>query len=225
MCGRFALYDIPRVRRSLRIILGEDFEPLPTSPRYNVCPGTWITAAWHSGEGAPLALGQLWWGYRPHWATGKAPEPINAKSEGVATSRYFRSAFARHRCLVPADGWYEWLALLDGKQPHYITRADREPLWLAGIWTERPDGNPGCAILTEPARGAAAEIHDRMPLALDDDSLAPWLDPHMTDREALRGAVHHLDDELLTHWPVSRRVNRPANDDASLIEPADDEMG
>ncbi|TFH84644.1 SOS response-associated peptidase, partial [Billgrantia azerbaijanica] len=81
-----------------------------------------------------------------------APEPINAKSEGVATSRYFRAAFARHRCLVPADGWYEWLQVDGRKQPHYLARRDHEPLWLAGIWTERPDGAPGCAILTEPAR-------------------------------------------------------------------------
>ncbi len=222
MCGRFALYDIPRVGQALQQILGEDLEPPSAPPRYNVCPGTWITAAWHPGEDVPLEFGQLWWGFRPHWATGKAPEPINAKSEGVASSRYFRSAFARHRCLIPADGWLEWLALADGKQPHFITRTDRQPLWLAGIWAERPDGNAGCAILTEPARGAAAEIHDRMPLALDDASLEPWLDSHLTDREALRHTVHHLDDSLLTHWPVSRRVNRPANDDPALIEPSRD---
>ncbi|KGE78281.1 hypothetical protein FP66_04615 [Halomonas salina] len=219
MCGRFALYDIPRVRRSLRLILGEGFEPLAVPPRYNVCPGYWVTAAWHPEEDAPLALGQLWWGFRPQWATGKAPEPINAKCEGVATSRYFRSSFARHRCLIPADGWYEWLTLPDGKQPHFLCRNDREPLWLAGLWTHRADGNPGCAILTEPARGAAAEIHDRMPLALDDASLEPWLDPQLTNREVLRHTVHHLDDSLLTHWPVSRRVNHPGNDDPSVIEP------
>ncbi|MGM0703895.1 MAG: SOS response-associated peptidase [Pseudomonadota bacterium] len=219
MCGRFSLYsDFPRLAQSLRLPL--DQTGLDLEPRYNVAPGTWIAAVRHPDEESPLVMDRVWWGYHPHWATGQAPEPINAKSEGVATSRYFRGAFARHRCLVPADGWYEWLPVDGRKQPHYLTRRDREPLWLAGIWAERPDGSPGCAILTEPARGAAAEIHERMPLAVDDDSHEPWLDPHLTERETLRNVVHHLDAELLTHWPVSTRVNRPISDDASLVEPA-----
>ncbi|QFU01605.1 Putative SOS response-associated peptidase YedK [Halomonas sp. THAF5a] len=164
-------------------------------------------------------LDEVWWGYRPHWANEGAPEPINAKSERVAVSNYFRGAFAHHRCLVPADGWYEWHWHPGGKQPYFITRADREPIWLAAIWAERPDGAPGCAILTEPARGVAKEIHPRMPLALDNESLEPWLDPHLIDRETIRQVVHHLPADMLTHWPVSTRVNTPTHDDADLIEP------
>lgn len=108
---------------------------------------------------------------------------------------------------------------VDGKkQPHFLCREDREPIWLAGIWAERADGKPGCAILTEPARGVAKEIHPRMPLALGAESLEHWLDPDLTDRETIRKVVHHLDAEVITHWPVSTRVNRPTNDEASLIE-------
>ncbi len=111
---------------------------------------------------------------------------------------------------------------MDGKkEPHFLCREDREPLWLAGIWAERVDGTPGCAIFTEPARGTAKEIHSRMPLALDAESLEPWLDPHLTDRETIRNVVHQLEAELITHWSVSTRVNRPGNDeDAELINPA-----
>ncbi len=216
MCGRFALYSPPpKLSESLRLPLVER----ELTPRYNVAPGTFITAVRRADDDAPLVMDDLWWGYRPHWAQGTAPQPINAKVESVPTSRYFRAAFAHHRCLVPADGWFEWLPVNGRKQPHYLTRADGEPLWLAGIWAERADGKAGCAILTEPARGVAKEIHDRMPLALDAQSLEPWLDPHLTDRETLRQVVHHLEAGLMTHWPVSTRVNRPTQDDASLVEP------
>ncbi len=78
---------------------------------------------------------------------------------------------------------------------------------------------PGCEILTEPARGVAKEIHSRMPLALEAESLEPWLDPHLTDSKTIRQLVHHLPADTLTQWPVSTRVNRPGNDDVSLIEP------
>ncbi|MDR9440185.1 MAG: SOS response-associated peptidase [Halomonas sp.] len=218
MCGRFALYSsCPRLSASLRLPL---VEARGLSPRYNVSPGTWITVVRHPGDEAPLVMDEVWWSYRPHWAKETAPEPINATVEKVATSNYFRGAFAHHRCLVPADGWYEWLPIDGRKQPHFLCREDREPIWLAGIWSERPDGRPGCAILTEPARGVASEIHPRMPLALDEECLAPWLDPQLTERETLRQVVHHLPADRLTHWPVSTRVNRPGNEGAELLEPA-----
>ncbi|TFH84652.1 SOS response-associated peptidase, partial [Billgrantia azerbaijanica] len=96
MCGRYDLHSDPaRLSQALRLPLAQP--ELDLEPRYNVAPGTWIAAVRHPDADAPLVLDRVWWGFRPHWATGKAPEPINAKSEGVATSRYFRAAFARHR--------------------------------------------------------------------------------------------------------------------------------
>ncbi|MBS9405661.1 SOS response-associated peptidase [Halomonas sp. TRM85114] len=222
MCGRFALYSpYPKLSESLRLPL----EAGKVTPRYNVAPGTFVTAVRRADDEAPLVMDKLWWGYRPHWAKGKgkgeAPQSINATVEKVATSNYFKGAFRQHRCLIPADGWYEWLPVDGKKQPHFLTRTDGEPIWLAGIWAQRADGTPGCAIITEPARGTAKEIHSRMPLLLDADSLAPWLDPDLTERETIRNVVHHLDAELITHWAVSTRVNPPGNDsNAALINPA-----
>lgn len=219
MCGRFALFsDVARLAERL----GAELAVSDAKARYNVAPGTRILAVRRfSGEKAPI-MEWLWWGYKPHWAGEKAPTPINATVEKVATSRYYRGAFAHHRCLIPSDGWYEWLKTADGsKQPYFLCREDRQPIWLAGIWSDRADGVPGCAILTEPARGAAKAIHPRMPLALDDDSLLPWLDPDLTDRETIRHVVRHLDAKLLTGWPVSRRFGSSKHEGPELIEPVE----
>lgn len=219
MCGRFAFHSL-----DLSILAEAAAQPdllVVTEPRYNVPPGTLISAARRIDEDAPVTVDRLWWGYRPAWVGAKAPQPINAKAETVATSRYFAPAFKRHRCLVPADGWYEWLQTDSGKQPHYLTRQDGQTLYLAGIWTERGgDESPGLAIITEPARGFAKDVHDRMPLALDNDSLEPWLDPHFTERDAIRGVTRHIDAGLIRHWPVSTAVNKPGDDsNAELINP------
>lgn len=218
MCGRFALYSAyPKFATKAGVVAVEE-APVP---RFNVPPGTWITAIRQlSNDDAPH-LEALWWGYKPKWAKGKATQPINARVETVATSGYFKSAFQKHRCLIPADGWYEWDKGTTPKQPHFLCRQDRQPIFFAGIYTEREDGTLGCAIITEPARGAAQDIHDRMPLILDDESLAPWLAPDLTDRETLRNLVHHIDATLITHWPVSTKVNKPSGaGDESLIKPA-----
>ncbi|WP_372614373.1 SOS response-associated peptidase, partial [Halomonas sp.] len=127
--------------------------------------------------------------------------------------------FHKHRCLIPADGWFEWVPGEGGKQPVFMAREDRQPLFLGAIWEPLDDDTTCCAIITEPARGIAREIHDRMPLVLDDASLAAWLDPDLVERDAIRGAVRHLEADAFTAWPVSLRVNRVANDDPSLIEP------
>ena len=217
MCGRFALHtEFSGLLAALKLPLAAG----QSSPRYNIAPGTWINAVRWSQDSDQASLDALWWGYRPHWARQGAPQPINATVEKVARSPYFRGAFAHHRCLIPADGWYEWQPLEGRKQPLYFARDDGELLWFAGIWTLRPDDSPGCAILTEPARGVASEIHPRMPLLLDQDSLAPWLDPALTEREHIRRRVHHLPHERLTRWQVSTRVNTPTEDDPTLIEPA-----
>ncbi|KAA0014445.1 SOS response-associated peptidase [Billgrantia pellis] len=218
MCGRYAIYsNPPALSKALRLSL----ELHDRMPRYNVAPGTWITGIRQTVPDHPPEQLELWWGYRPKWAKGKAAQPINARVETVATSGYFKNAFSRHRCLIPADGWFEWISTETGKQPHFLTRTDREPFAFAGIYAEREDGSLGCAILTEPARGAAAEVHDRMPLILDTASVEPWLDPDLTDRETIRNVVRHINADLIEHWPVSRSVNKPAEGQGSeLVNPA-----
>lgn len=217
MCGRFAFYSpIAKLARKVGVTVPE----LEGSPRYNVAPGTWITALHQKSEGTAPLIDEMWWGYRPMWAKGSGNQPINARVETVATNAYFKNAFAKHRCLIPADGWYEWVKNTSPKQPHFICRVDREPLFFAGIFAERDDSSLGCAILTEPARGSAAEVHDRMPLILNDDSLSHWLAPDITNCETIRKMVQHIDANLIEHWTVSLKVNKSAEGQGGeLINP------
>ncbi|MEA3250590.1 MAG: SOS response-associated peptidase [Pseudomonadota bacterium] len=217
MCGRFVLFSAyPKLARKVGV-----FSAAELPPRYNIPPGTWITAIRRTAHDEPPIQADLWWGYKPAWAKGKASQPINARVETVATSGYFKNAFQKRRCIIPADGWFEWLKTTTPKTPHYLTRTDREPIAFAGICTERDDGSLGCVIITEPARGSAQDVHDRMPLILDDDSLEPWLDPDLTERETIRNVVKHIDADLIEHWAVSIAVNKPGNgEDAELINPA-----
>lgn len=223
MCGRFALHT-PRSRIAARYF---DL-PLPVDDghaRYNVTPGTPITSVLGTPE-VPVSVGFSHWGFRPHWAKEDAPKPINIRAEKAATSPYFRSAFAHRRCLIPADGWYEWRRSASGKQPYYITLkepAADEVVFLAGLWEPAGEGaGTCCAILTEPVSPAFAFIHDRQPVALDPECRWPWLDPGLSDRETLRKVARRLDPNRLIAVPVSSRVNRPENDDATLLEPITD---
>lgn len=221
MCGRYAFHSLDV--SSLEKAIGQtDLLTETIQPRYNVSPGTGIPVARRSDNEAPITLDELHWGFRPHWADGSGPQPINARAESVATSRYFRGAFANHRCLVPADGWFEWCTAPDGgKQPYYLSRRDRKVMYLAAIWTSRGEGvAPSVAIITEPARGDARDIHDRMPLALADGSLESWMDADINSREAIRKITRHIDAGVIEYWPVSRAVNRPGDGgNEALINP------
>ncbi|WP_440997065.1 SOS response-associated peptidase [Arhodomonas sp. SL1] len=223
MCGRYDLHEpAARIADAIQArLLLDDWQA-----HYNITPGRVIPVArpGEEGDGADRLLAPAWWGFRPKWAREDAPAPINARAEKVATSAYFRDAFRRHRCLVPANGWYEWQQTPSGKHPYYFTRADGELLMFAGLWTDAEDVDAGgrCAIITESARGEAKAVHPRMPVVLDRDSWEAWLDPGLTERDAIRGAIRHLDADALTASPVSRRVNRPDEDDAGLLEPTDD---
>lgn len=218
MCGRFALFSpVSELTKKVGAAVHEqDF-----SPRYNVAPGTWITTVHQASEDSTPIIDEMWWGYRPRWANSTGQQPINARVETVATNAYFKAAFARHRCLIPANGWYEWIKDSSPKQPHFICRKDREPLFFAGIFAEHGDGSLGCAIITESARGSAAEVHDRMPFILDEDSLEYWLAPDLVDQETIRSMMRHIDAKLIENWPVSTEVNKPAEGQGDeLINPA-----
>lgn len=223
MCGRFALHT-PRSRIATRYF---DLQ-LPIGDvhsRYNVTPGTQITSVLATPE-APVSFAFSHWGFHPPWAKKDAPTPINIRAEKAATSPYFRAAFAHRRCLIPANGWYEWRKGRTGKHPYYITLKEPEPdevVFFAGLWEPAGEGaNTCCAILTEPVSSAFAFIHDRQPVVLDPECRWQWLDPDLSDRETIRKAARRLDPDRLIAHPVSTRVNRPANDDPALLEPIDD---
>lgn len=168
MCGRFALFT---PLEQLATMVGATVPERVAQPRYNIAPGTWISVVKQLSENEPPIIDDMWWGYRPAWAAGTGSQPINSRVETVASNGYFKSAFAKHRCLIPANGWYEWIKDISPKQPHFLARVDKVPLFFAAIFSQRDDGSLSCAIITEPASGSAAEVHDRMPLILDSDHL------------------------------------------------------
>mgnify|MGYP000046421924 FL=1 len=226
MCGRFDRHvGTDAVARAMGIGHEPDEPDAASAGGYNITPGRPILTVHADPAAAMPRLALDHWGFHPHWAGADAPSPINARAETVATSGYFRDAFAHRRCLIPANGWFEWQASDAGKQPWYFTAADASLIAYAGIWTEASadgtDGRGACAIITEPARGVAQSIHPRMPLVLDPTCWAAWLDPDLTARADIRRAVQRLDPEALDAWPVSTRVNRPSEDDPALLEPVE----
>lgn len=220
MCGRYTLTDPdPRLLR-FRFGLTERAE-IEQRPRFNVAPTDPVLAIRLDREGA-REPGVLRWGLIPHFADPGEFDRllINARAETVAEAPAFRDAFRSHRCLIVADGFYEWREEETGKKPVWITRPSREPFAFAGLWAraKRPDGSDlhSCAIVTCRPGEVVAPIHDRMPVILDQSREEAWLDPD-TESTDLLGLLEPTDD--LTVTEVSDAVNDVRQDDASLIEP------
>ena len=221
MCGRFALYTPQEA--VVRLFRLDDAAPL--SPRYNIAPTQPVLAV-RADEPAGREARMLRWGLVPFWAkdTGIGSRMINARGETIAEKPAFRQAFRRRRCLIPADGFYEWQKVPGGKQPWFISARDEVPLAFAGLW-ERWDNRgtedpvESCTIVTTAANATLAPLHDRMPVILGADAWDSWLaadTPSATLLDMLRPAAN----DLLAARPVSRRVNSPANDGPDLVSEA-----
>lgn len=220
MCGRYTLTDPdPRLLR-FRFGLAEEAQ-IDQAPRYNVAPTDPVLAVRLNGDGE-REPGVLRWGLIPHFADPDSYDRllINARGETVAEAPSFRDAFRTHRCLIVADGFYEWRAEETGKKPVWITRPSREPFAFAGIWAEAPraDGSSvhSCAIVTCEPGDVVAPIHDRMPVILDQADESEWLDPEAGE-EGLQSLLVPTDDLLVTE--VSDAVNDVRQDGPALIEP------
>lgn len=219
MCGRFTFYTPPDT-----LILEYFPEGMEVDgyfkPSYNIPPGIGIPMIRMSMNGTPI-MAHSHWGFRPVWAGDKAPSPINARAESAATSKYFREAFAHHRCLIPANGWYEWQQTEHGKTPHYITPIDSQKnpvIFLAGLCTPRQgDETTSCAIITEPATETLKHIHQRQPVVLDPACLRDWLNPEISDHEQVRAVSRRLPADQLKVVTVSDEVNNPRHDSPDLI--------
>jgi putative SOS response-associated peptidase YedK len=170
----------------------------------------------------------LHWGLVPKWAKERAigNRMINARAETLAEKPSFRDAFKKRRCLVLADGWYEWQVAAGGKQPWFIRRKDARPFAFAGLWERWKDPANGaqlesCTIVTTDAAESIRKIHERMPVMLADADSDRWLDTAFSDTEKLSELLVPFDPKALEAWPVSREVNAPRNQGPELIERAD----
>ncbi len=236
MCGRYAASRKPED-------LALEFEAVPAGGQppvpadFNVAPTKDVhVVRWkkeRDAEGALTGAGHrelrpVRWGLVPSWAKDVSigNRMINARVESLTDKPAFRTAARTRRCLVPADGWYEWAKRLDspGKQPYFITPQDGSVLALAGLWEVWGRGDDRlytCTVVTSPATGALHEIHDRMPLVLPRDRWAGWLDPTREDVEELAGPTPPELVETLELRPVSTAVNNVANNGRQLTERAE----
>jgi putative SOS response-associated peptidase YedK len=225
MCGRYTLTNPDPVKLRQRFLVGDsatEFEP-----RFNVAPTDAVPAVRLADEGE-RELGRLRWGLVPgRWAEKSSGRPlINARVESLASQPAFAESFRERRCLIPADGFYEWRKDENGKTPCWVTLRDGELFAFAGIWAAIParaSGDAGemlhsCCIVTGPPNELIKPIHDRMPVILATDSEEGWLDPERSEEDLLELAVP-LDSDLLEVREVADLVNDVRNDDARLVEP------
>lgn len=224
MCGRFIqAASGDALARQLGLAL-----PAGYSMRYNVAPNQTVLGVRAVADGG-RELVWLRWGLIPSWSR----EPrlkystINARAETVAEKPAYRQAFRQRRCLIPADGFYEWRKVGDRKQPYCIGLEARAPFVFAGLW-ERWEGEgqavESCTILVTSANERIAEIHDRMPVILDPADYDAWLDPGARDPAKLLPLLRSYPAERMRLWPVGTAVNRPANQGPELMAAIEDKQ-
>jgi len=222
MCGRYASSLPPDAIRALFRTTGA---PPNIAPSWNVAPTQNAMVIRRHPETGKRRLDLLRWGLVPHFTKDlkAARKPINARSETAAGSGMFRGALASRRCLVPADAFYEWKAMADGKQPYAIARWDGAPLAFAGIWEgwRDPSGEVmrTFAILTTSANGTMQQLHERMPVILEAADWPAWLGEVEGEATPL---MRPAADDVLHFWPVSRAVNSVRNNGAELLDRIDD---
>ena len=200
--------------------------------RYNLAPTQDILAVRVDAASGQREPALLRWGLVPSWSKEpqSGPPMINARGESIAEKPSFRTATRRRRCLIPADGFYEWQKSGPGstkKQPYYIHYSDHRPFAFAGLWEEwqakdAPVGErlsiESCTIVTTAASKVLSELHDRMPVILEPNDYALWLDPMVQDPAKVQHLVEPNDDPAIIFEPISTHVNKVANDDPRCIQ-------
>jgi putative SOS response-associated peptidase YedK len=218
MCGRYAITSSPDAIRAL--FRYDDVPNFP--PRYNIAPTQPIAVVRVEEGKRRFAL--VRWGFIPSWV--KDPKTVsllfNARGETAIDKPAYRAAMKRRRCLIPADGFYEWQRVGEGKQPFYVRSKNGEPLAFAGLW-ETWTGLNGeeletAAIVTTTANTTLAPVHDRMPVVVPPDAFDLWLNCAEVDAQTAAALIVPAPDDLLEAYPVSSAVNRVANDEPALLE-------
>lgn len=217
MCGRFTLRT-PLTKLVQQLGLFDDLE-IPT--RFNIAPTQNILAVRNVPDQAGRELVSLRWGLVPYWAKDSSigNRMTNARSETVTEKPSFKHAFKRRRCLIPADGYYEWKKTNDGKQPYYIRRVGDEPFLMAGLWESWKKGEKPletCTILTTSPNQLTMSIHDRMPVIVAVAESEKWLDPKSSEEVLLDMLVPFESAPMLAD-PVSKYVNNARNDSPECI--------
>ncbi len=235
MCGRF-VSTTPLTDLAERLLV-DDVRTDDERPNWNVTPRSSVVIVASGGEPEHRrrVLDRVRWGLVPSWAKNLSvgDKLINARAETIREKPAYRRAFAKRRCLIPVDGFYEWKVVpgRKTKQPVYIHRVDGEPIVFAGLYENWKDKNDpdaewirSCSIVTTNANARIAAVHNRMPVILQSDRFAEWLDPENHDVDALTRLLVPAPDDLLTYYPIRSLVNRPANNGPELLEPVPDEM-
>jgi putative SOS response-associated peptidase YedK len=221
MCGRVVQSSpVEVIRAEFRVTTRE---PIEAPPRYNVAPEQDVLAVTGTEDGR--ALGWLKWGLVPFYAKERkrGPRSINARAETVATKAPFRELLVRRRCVIPADGFYEWQGEGPSRTPHFIRARDGGLLALAALWDRwRRAEDPAIetfTILTCEPNELVRPIHDRMPVILGPDGIETWLDATLADPAPLVALLRPAPAASLEAWPVSRAVNSARNEGPELVEP------
>jgi putative SOS response-associated peptidase YedK len=223
MCGRYRLSRRKQLIEEYFDSAGED----DWAPRYNVAPTQSVPTIRQHPTEPRRELSLVRWGLIPSWAkdASGAARMINARSETAATTSAFRDALTKRRCLIPADGFYEWKKSGKLKQPYCFEVNDGKVFAFAGLWDrwKDPSGRwiKTCSILTTTPNAVTSAVHDRMPVILDPDSYDLWLDPGLHDVRVVSEMLKPYDAQVMRCYPVSSRVNRVANDDEGCSTPVE----
>ena len=221
MCGRFTLHTPEsHIREAFNL---EHTEPLGLIPRYNIAPSQDIPIIRDTETSREMVIAQ--WGLIPSWS--KEPKTkystINARIESVAEKPTYRTPFKRRRCLIPADGFYEWKVVNGHKIPHHIRMKDGKVFAFAGLWDRwESDGESldSCTIIVMPANAVMKPIHERMPAIIAPAHYDYWLDSRITEKQEIMQYLNSAPSSQLTAYPVSTWVNVPKHNDERCIQPA-----
>ena len=220
MCGRFILSKPKKIKaKDLKI---KESEVDLLKPRYNIAPSNPVAAILNEKE---RHIEPLRWGLIPSWAKEESigSRMINARAETLAEKPSFKGLLHKHRCLVLADGFYEWAESPRGKQPYLVRLKSDEPFTFAGLWShwKNPKGEEirTCTIITCAPNKLMESIHNRMPVILDAEERDIWLDPKNEDMPTLAGLLKPYPENEMEAYPVSKIVNSPENDREECIKP------